>query len=128
MTIHRFRVRLSTGTWRSTWLEDLPLDCGCDGTLKEWLQDKVGEPIEEYRYQPNQVHVETVTLQLGETDRRYGGPEEGGWYHSNFYPLRTFTVRKSYEPRARHWLAKLSGYEVRKTLRFPPLPTSTHYC
>lgn len=126
MTIHRFRVRLSTGAWRTIWLVELPLDCGCDGTLQGWLQEKVGEPIEEYRYQPPKAHVSTVTLILGETERRYGGPEEGGWWQTVFYPRRTFTVRAAYANRARHWLSKLGVVQTER--RYPPLTPSTHYC
>lgn len=35
-----------------------------------------------------------VAYTFGMVDRKYGGPEEGGWYYTAFEPIRVFYVPK----------------------------------
>lgn len=39
--------------------------------------------------------VGVVAFTVGEVDRCYGGPEEGGWYYDHFEPARVFYVSKA---------------------------------
>lgn len=147
MPYHRFRVRLTTGEWRTSILDSLPVSCGCDGSLEDWIADDLHiapSDIETVRYLRDTSAIGAVTLKVERNHQSYGGPEEGGWWRDTRETCRTFTVSSRYAARARHWLEKyvnclnegLSQFErdgryyVSRDIRphLPDFPDSTHYC
>jgi hypothetical protein len=54
-----------------------------------------------------QAIVGCVAFTVGEVDRVYGGPEEGGWWYDHFEPIRVFMVparrKEALERRLRRW-------------------------
>lgn len=64
------------------------------------------------------VMVGCVAYTVGQIDRVYGGPEEGGWWYDKFTPLRTFIVPTAKAARVRVLLGR---WETRQNAGRRPL-------
>lgn len=100
--MHHFKLQLQgLEGFRHVALESLPMGCGCDGYLGDWLAEALLEqhdldvaeyPITLTRKLKRQAQVGVVTFRLVRQWRNYGGPEEGGWYYTEEELLREWTV------------------------------------
>lgn len=65
-------------------------------------------------------YIGVAAFTVGLDNKRYGGPEEGGWWYDTFAPIRVFCVPQRLADRCYHRLERWCKRMNEQEGRYPP--------